>query len=1111
MKRTCWVLVVSCSGWAIAQAPEPPPRSTRSSASSPRTTVSAAARLDGQPISVASLGATPKLVDPPARIPDGVHVRPASASRTCVNYIYDNAPGAIEYWPGVNLLPFETCVRPLEGHNVISCFAIELITPSQACDITAELVPHEGAAAYPGTTQTVHVEAGWWNVQFDLPTPVDISNEINTYGYITVRQTYSVIDAGPLIGEEAELGTSPNNWFYWAGGYFWFGGNPFAAFSVILFGPEETPFMGACCDQGVCFETDDYYTCEYLHGFKYWFPFESCPDFADCPLFGACCYNGTCIGDMYEADCLAQGGSWTAGKSCGSGNPCPGVCCYRGVCINDPLGVACGELGGDRYFGENCETFTCPSSGNNCGAAEPVALAPDSSYTWTGNNTGAGADCTLLGWPEVWIAFQISSTQNVRIDFCGSPLYFGNIGVWMMLDCPCANYDPADDWAWDCPDGNPHMDWYSLPAGTYYYPLYSVAPQQGDWVCTVTTTTPPPPPDNDNCGDVVPVAIPADSSYTWTGDNTGATEDCPILGHPEVWVAFQIDEPLELHLDFCGSPKYFDTVFLTLFPECPCSTYLFACYWDWFCPDGNVRMGWYVVPAGTYYYPVYSAPGYQGDYAVTVTTLTLPPPPPNDNCADAIAFNLAPGSPVTFTGDNTGATPDCSLLDWPEVWYAFTLNETLTVRVDWCGSPTYQATIGLGWAPDCPCSSWMVTSGAAWDCPDGNPHFTLFNLPAGTYYYPMYSDPSQWGPYQITFTASSPCNIDCPPGSIPEAEVCGENYPYGTNGGCDGTPPAFEPIAIGETVCGTVWADNSHRDTDWFELVLTEPKSLIWTLVGEGPMQAMIFDGTLGCDNYPLLGTATAAPCAEATIKTTPLPPGTYWFWAGLSTWGNFPCDIVYYGKLEEFIGYCDAGANTCDEHISRVQLGDFVNDSDCIYDTDPPFYADYTSMHIELRRDRDYTLTVTNGNPIWTTDTCGAWIDWNYNYSFSDPGEFYDMGSGVGPYTTTIQVPPGAFGDCRLRIRIDYVNAPSPCGISSYGEVEDYTITIVHCDMRGDVNCSGYVNAFDIDPFVRCLTSGVPTPPCIDCSYADVNCDGAINAFDIDPFVECIVHGGCP
>lgn len=67
---------------------------------------------------------------------------------------------------------------------------------------------------------------------------------------------------------------------------------------------------------------------------------------------------------------------------------------------------------------------------------------------------------------------------------------------------------------------------------------------------------------------------------------------------------------------------------------------------------------------------------------------------------------------------------------------------------------------------------------------------------------------------------------------------------------------------------------------------------------------------------------------------------------------------------------------------------------------------------------------------------------------------------------------------------------------------------------MLGDLNCDGFVNAFDIDPFVLALTDpagyGAAHPDC-DRLHADCNCDGAVTAFDIDPFVACLTSGGCP
>lgn len=69
-------------------------------------------------------------------------------------------------------------------------------------------------------------------------------------------------------------------------------------------------------------------------------------------------------------------------------------------------------------------------------------------------------------------------------------------------------------------------------------------------------------------------------------------------------------------------------------------------------------------------------------------------------------------------------------------------------------------------------------------------------------------------------------------------------------------------------------------------------------------------------------------------------------------------------------------------------------------------------------------------------------------------------------------------------------------------------------CELiRGDMNCDGSVDNFDIDPFVIGLVDPemfeVLYPDC-NINSGDVNGDGSFNNFDIDPFVTCVVSGGC-
>jgi hypothetical protein len=61
----------------------------------------------------------------------------------------------------------------------------------------------------------------------------------------------------------------------------------------------------------------------------------------------------------------------------------------------------------------------------------------------------------------------------------------------------------------------------------------------------------------------------------------------------------------------------------------------------------------------------------------------------------------------------------------------------------------------------------------------------------------------------------------------------------------------------------------------------------------------------------------------------------------------------------------------------------------------------------------------------------------------------------------------------------------------------------------RGDLNCDGVVNNFDINPFVLALTNPAAYeamyPDC-NLTTADCNGDGVVNNFDINPFVALLV-----
>jgi hypothetical protein len=136
---------------------------------------------------------------------------------------------------------------------------------------------------------------------------------------------------------------------------------------------------------------------------------------------------------------------------------------------------------------------------------------------------------------------------------------------------------------------------------------------------------------------------------------------------------------------------------------------------------------------------------------------------------------------------------------------------------------------------------------------------------------------------------------------------------------------------------------------------------------------------------------------------------------------------------------YC-AASGGCDEYIMRVQLNEIDNLSDC------NGYENFTSLSTVMSVGDSYQITVINGNTTYPDDQCGLWIDWNQNEEFEENEEVPMNGTpGVGPYTATITPPVGAVaGETRLRTRITYYQTPTPCGAHSWGEVEDYTVSIL-------------------------------------------------------------------
>jgi len=128
--------------------------------------------------------------------------------------------------------------------------------------------------------------------------------------------------------------------------------------------------------------------------------------------------------------------------------------------------------------------------------------------------------------------------------------------------------------------------------------------------------------------------------------------------------------------------------------------------------------------------------------------------------------------------------------------------------------------------------------------------------------------------------------------------------------------------------------------------------------------------------------------------------------------------------------------------HISNVQMGVINNSSGQDY------YANYTSLSTDLSQNQTgVSITVVNG-AVYGDEDLGVWIDWNQD------GDFYDAGENIvcevdddGQGTFTFDVPGSAsLGTTKMRVRIKYFDSDcgDPCGTTTYGEVEDYSVNVI-------------------------------------------------------------------
>ncbi len=795
------------------------------------------------------------------------------------------------------------------------------------------------------------------------------------------------------------------------------------------------------------------------------------------PPRGACCHEveGTCAEDISLIDCLAPSDRFIANGSCAQFEPAcgriPGACCSddgtcgvisRAECRTIALGdVNCdGSVdffdidpfvtalsGPDVYYQvqPNCNWLNADTSRDfavTFGDIDPFvallgeAIVPISS-SFLGANTACGSCPCVVACPLGSALEQepCGAALNNGCDLYPEPAFFAAITSGQTV---CGNVY-SDGASRD-------TDWYELTldapaeitidaAGEFQ----GYAGLHGQYVpglpgCENLSGTIWPMVNFGDCGGGVieSACLPQGTHYLQVAPYLSPGVQCP-----SDYTLRVVAEPCTLPVGAC-----------CLFPSGSCQSSLTSYQCDallgiWQGPDVECSSG------------------------------LCPAAPTNDVCE---AATLVATLPAVIDLDNTYATddltPDCAgPNNGPPrkgVWYQI-VGTGNRIQVSTCnpGSTNSETAIQVF----CGCDMGVCVGGNDNDdvCEIQPPWASTFEwcTIAGQPYFVLVGGGYEFatGPIQLSFfdfgapcspsgaETCIPCVVACRSGDVPEEEACGTF----ANDGCALSPPAVERLACNSVKCGTLVWDGVAFDSDWYEVSL--PESAVLTLVIESEFEArlglaqQIYPGTPGCEY--VTGFVTPAevslPCIPASVQSDCLQPGIYYVRVDTTFGAHHPCPATYRLALSCTPctpSYCAATTGYCSEvegreYINGLLLHTLTNLSGCgLVDG----YSDYTALSTTLGRGQSYPLAIANGSQLWPADACGVWIDWNQNAAF-EPGEAVSIiGSpSVGPYTGTVIVPSDApLGSCRLRARIVGGFEPlSPCGLVSFGEVEDYTVIV--------------------------------------------------------------------
>ncbi len=210
---------------------------------------------------------------------------------------------------------------------------------------------------------------------------------------------------------------------------------------------------------------------------------------------------------------------------------------------------------------------------------------------------------------------------------------------------------------------------------------------------------------------------------------------------------------------------------------------------------------------------------------------------------------------------------------------------------------------------------------------------------------------------------------------------------------------------------------------------------------------------------YTAISGATLSTYSATNLATSLYYQAVITCTNGPASTTSSPVQVLVGGSPCQCAAYCTSNAvSTNDEEIFNVSIGTLNNTSACGQTGGPTstvsLYSNYTGVlaSTNLAAGLTYTFSTTVGECSGNSysGVVAAYIDFNQNGSFSDPGENVYL-SPYGPFavagttfTAPVTIPANAtLGTTRIRVVATENSIVSECGTNTWGETEDYCITI--------------------------------------------------------------------